>query len=292
MRASHRKRRPSTARRWRSDRSWPTTTPPSPPIPRAAWQEATIDLGRLLSNTGKSSEAEAEYRKALAILQKLADDNPAITSIQSGLAYSLRLIGWQLAQAGKTDEAIGYYTREEAIRQKLAEASSATPEDRDSLANCQTNTADVLRRSGRLDEALAACERALAVREPLVEAHPEVPRYRAGLGETYLRLGQVRCDMENLAGAAAAWKRALRELRRLQVPERGGCVLPGLLPRRPGGTRGPAGLGSVRRGGGGPGREGDGHVAPGGHAGLPQTPTLTGPNRPSTRSATGPTSGH
>ena len=29
-RASHWKRRPSTARRWRSNRSWPTTTPPSP----------------------------------------------------------------------------------------------------------------------------------------------------------------------------------------------------------------------------------------------------------------------
>ena len=169
IRASRRKRRPSTARRWRSE-------------------------------------------------QKLADDNPAIPSFQRDLADSLLRIGWQLAQAGKTDEAIGYYTREEAIRQKLAEASSATPEDRDSLANCQTNMADVLRRSGRLDEALAACERALAVREPLVEAHPEVRDYRAGLGETYLRLGQVRCDMENLAGAAAAWKRALRELRREQVP--------------------------------------------------------------------------
>ena len=49
----------------------------------------------------------------------------------------------------------------------------------------------------------------LAVREPLVAAHPEVPLYGAGLGETYLRLGQVRCDMADPAGAAAAWKRAV-----------------------------------------------------------------------------------
>ena len=68
--------------------------------------------------------------------------------------------------------------------------------------------ADALRRSGRLDEALAACERALAVREALVEANPDDPWYRRGLGETYLRLGQVRCDLEDLAGAAGAWKRA------------------------------------------------------------------------------------
>ena len=29
-----------------------------------------------------------------------------------------------------------------------------------------------------------------------------------GLGETYLRLGQVRSDMKDAAGAAAAWKRS------------------------------------------------------------------------------------
>jgi serine/threonine-protein kinase len=166
------------------------------------------NLAFLLSSTGKSSAAEAEARKALALYQKLADDNPAIPQFQRDLADSLIPFGWQLAQAGKTDEAIGYYAREEAIRQKLAEGSSATPEDSDRLANCLTNTADLLRRSGRLHEALAACQRSLAVRQPLVEAHPELSGYRARLGETYVRLGQVRSDMEDLAGAAAAWKRA------------------------------------------------------------------------------------
>ncbi len=39
----------------------------------------------LLSETGKTSEAEAEYRKALAIRQKLADDNPAVTEFRSSL---------------------------------------------------------------------------------------------------------------------------------------------------------------------------------------------------------------
>jgi eukaryotic-like serine/threonine-protein kinase len=177
-------------------------------------------LGWLLSNTGKSAEAEAEHLKALELMQKLADDNPAIPEFQRDLATSLLFLGWRLAQAGKTDDAIRYYTREEAIRQKVAQASSATPHDRDDLANCQTNTADVLRRSGRLDEALAACKRSLAVRAPLVETHPNVARFRARLGETYLRLGQVRCDMGDLAAAAGAWKiacanydrsRALRE---------------------------------------------------------------------------------
>jgi eukaryotic-like serine/threonine-protein kinase len=166
------------------------------------------NLGFLLMNIGKALESKDELRKAMEIRRKLADDHPAVPQIQRHLADSLVNIGWQLAQAGKTGEAIDHYTQEEAIRRKLADSTSGTPADRDALANCQTNTADVLRRSGRFDDALAACERALAVREPLVAAHPEVPRYRARLGETYLRLGQVRYDRKDPAGAAVAWKRA------------------------------------------------------------------------------------
>ena len=181
---------------------------PTVPNYRSVLAGSHRELGWLLQQRGSAVEAQAQYRKALALQQKLADDNPAIPNFQRDLADTVSNMGWQLAQAGKTDEAIGYYTREEAIRRKLAEAGSATPWDCDSLANCQTNTADSLRRSGRLDEALAACGRAVAVREPLVEAHPDVPDYRADLGESYLRLGQVRCDMKNPAGAAAAWKRA------------------------------------------------------------------------------------
>ena len=45
----------------------------------------------MLSEQGKPAEAEAEYRKALAIWQKLADDNPAVTEFRHG---------WRTATAG------------------------------------------------------------------------------------------------------------------------------------------------------------------------------------------------
>ena len=66
-------------------RSWPTTTPPSP-TSAASLAGSHNNLGILLSETGKPSEAEAEYRKAIAIQQKLADDNPAVTQFRSSLA--------------------------------------------------------------------------------------------------------------------------------------------------------------------------------------------------------------
>ena len=43
--------------------------------------------------TGKPAEAEAEFRKGLAIQQKLADDNPAVTDFRSRLASSHNNLG-------------------------------------------------------------------------------------------------------------------------------------------------------------------------------------------------------
>ncbi len=114
----------------------------------------------------------------------------------------------ELFATGRAEEVEVAYRNAETPLVELAPAVDPGDTARSVLANCQTNMADVFRRSGKLNNALAACERALAIREPLAEAHPEVTFYRAHLGETYLRLGQVRSDMRNSAGAVAAWKLA------------------------------------------------------------------------------------
>ena len=65
--------------------------------------------------TGKPAEAEAEYRKALAIYQKLADDNPAVTEFRSRLADSHNNLGWLLSNTGKPAEAEAEYRKALAI---------------------------------------------------------------------------------------------------------------------------------------------------------------------------------
>ncbi len=121
--ASQSRRRPSTARRWRSGRSWPTTTPPSPNS-AAAWRPATTFSADLLSNTGKPAEAEAEYRKAMALYQKLADDDPAVTEFRSDLAWSHRSLADLLSKTGKPAEAEAEYRKALAT---LAEAGRRQP---------------------------------------------------------------------------------------------------------------------------------------------------------------------
>ncbi len=74
-------------------------------IGRALVADSHKALGELLLNAGKSSEAEAEDRKALSIRQKLADDNPAVTEFRSNLAWGHRNLGILLSGTGKPAEA-------------------------------------------------------------------------------------------------------------------------------------------------------------------------------------------
>ena len=221
IRASHRKRRPSTARRWRSRKSWPTTTPPSPNF-RGIWRPACS------TSVGSSRRPEKRTRRSATTRGK-------------------RRSGRSSPRPARQPPATGMPWR------------TARPTRR----TCSVGRGGLTRRSPHA----SAPWRCVSLWSRRI---PRSRRYRAGLGETYLRLGQVRCDMKNLAGAAAAWKRACAHYDGSKSLDGRADVLPGLLPRRPGGTRGPTGLGGVRRGGGGPGREGDGRVAPGGHDGLPQ----------------------
>ena len=69
------RRKWNTARRWRSIKSWPTHDPSVTGL-RAELANSHLDLGILLSQTGRPAESEAEERKAIALYQKLSDDNP------------------------------------------------------------------------------------------------------------------------------------------------------------------------------------------------------------------------
>ena len=147
-RASRRRRRPSTARRWRSGRSWPTTTPPSPNS-AADLADSHNNLGILLSETGRPAEAEAEYRTALAIQQKLADDNPAVTEFRSDLAGSHNNLGNLLSADGQAAEAEAEYRAALAIQQKLADDNPAVTDFRSRLANSHDNLGILLSETGK-----------------------------------------------------------------------------------------------------------------------------------------------
>ena len=82
---------------------------------------ATADsIGYLLRYTGKLSEAETEHRTALAIYQKLADENPAVTGFVSDEAWSHINLG-----------SIAFFDRQAAGgRRRVPHGDDALPETR------------------------------------------------------------------------------------------------------------------------------------------------------------------
>ncbi len=96
----------------------------------------------LLEDTGKSSEAEAEYRKALAIQQKLADDNPTVTEFRDSLAVSHINLGILLTNyTGRSSEAETECRKALAIQQKLADDNAAVTDFRSTLAGSHITSA-------------------------------------------------------------------------------------------------------------------------------------------------------
>ncbi len=84
----------------------------------------------MLQETGKRAHAEAEYRKALAILQKLADDNPAVSRFRRDLANSHNNLGLMLVSTGKPAKAGTEYRRALALFRKLVDDNPMIPDYR------------------------------------------------------------------------------------------------------------------------------------------------------------------
>ena len=211
-RASSRRRRPSTARRSRSGRGWPTTTPPSPST-APTWRAATT-TSACCWGYGQPSEAEAEFRKAIALRQKLADDNPAVTGFRYDLARSRNnlaiavLIGQAVGGGGRIPQG-------DRALQKLADDNPAVIDFRMGLANSHNSLACALSETGKPTEAEAECRAAITILGKVVDDDPKVLFHRDFLAACLGNLGGHLLKLGRPAEALDAYGRAFTLLEQL-----------------------------------------------------------------------------
>jgi tetratricopeptide (TPR) repeat protein len=115
----------------------------------------------LLSQTGKPAEALQSHQKALAVRQKLADANPAVTKFQRSLSQSHNLIGRLLARQERFTEAFPAIDAGLAIRQKLASADPKNTEYSTDLGYSHAYRGWALVRSGQQSQAAADLRQAV-----------------------------------------------------------------------------------------------------------------------------------
>ena len=147
-------------------------------------------MGWLLLDAGNPAKAQESQGKALAIRQKLAHDNPAVTHFQSALADSYFHIAKQFTTRGKPAQAHAALEKARTILQKLADDNPSVTWFQSELGIALLGIGSLHQNQGHITEAIDAYRKTVTVLERLAALTPEV-RYN------------LACVHARLAGVAA-----------------------------------------------------------------------------------------
>ena len=148
----------------------------------------------LLKNLGQWEPAQEKYRKAMAILEKLAAEHPAVPGYRNDLASIHSNLGNLHERLRQTKAAHEEHERALSIWQKLVDEFPAVPDYLSDQAGTHNNIGLLLQGSRQWKQAQEQYERALAIQAKLVEDFPTVAGYRVRLGANYCNIGNVIRD--------------------------------------------------------------------------------------------------
>jgi len=176
---------------------------------------ASHDLGWLTDEIGDKEDALIAFRESLAILQKLADANPAVTRFQHDLASTHGNIAKLLNATGKPGEALKADESALAIFQKLADNNPTATDFQSALARTHNNIGALMKEIGKPDGALKAFESALAIFQKLVDANPTSTDFQHQLAVSHENVGIVLRETGKPSEALKAHKLAFAIFQKL-----------------------------------------------------------------------------
>ncbi len=126
-------------------------------FPQREFQQALAgiqnNLGNLLFETGRLTEAQSVHAEALAIRRQLAVEFPTEPTIRRALAASQNSQGWMFYKTGRLKEAEPAFRDALALQKQLVGDFPNQPEFRLLLAQIQNNLGNLFRKTGRPKEA-------------------------------------------------------------------------------------------------------------------------------------------
>ncbi len=158
---------------------------------RTRQARAYYRMGRMNDILGRSRDSQNAYRRAVSLLQQLADAFPTRTEYRQELALTHSALGNLLNHGfGRLKEAESAYLEALAILKKLAAEVPGQPEFGQALAGTFNNLGNLLvLDTARLNEAESAHAEALAIRQRLAAAFPGRPILRRALAMSHNNLG-------------------------------------------------------------------------------------------------------
>jgi len=152
-------------------------------------------------------QAEAEFRQAIELTERLTVDFPTVPDFRQHLAASINNLGITLLARGQRAEAGQALQRSLDLKEKLCRDFPGKPEYRRDLASSHTNHGVLLQTQNQLPESAAAYARAVVLLEKLVEDFAAVPDYQYELGRVLVN----RATVLQMAGQPAEAERLFRQ---------------------------------------------------------------------------------
>jgi serine/threonine protein kinase len=178
---------------------------------RARQARAYYRMGRMNLILGRSRESEDAYRRAVSLLQNLADGFPTRTEYRQELSLTHNALASLLYHnSGRLEEAESAYREALAIQKQLAAERPERPEFRHALAGTYNNLGNLLiLDSARRNEAESAHAEALAIRQRLAVDFPGRHEVRRALGMSHNNFGWIFQSTRRPEKAEAAFRDAV-----------------------------------------------------------------------------------
>jgi serine/threonine protein kinase/tetratricopeptide (TPR) repeat protein len=182
----------------------------------AATQARIANLARAID---KRADAEAGYRRAIALYERLAAEFPENAAYRKILARNHYNLGVLLEPTGNLAEAETALRRAVELHEQLAADRPADKDHRSDLAAALNDLGVVLWMRGQPAAAEEVYGRAIGIGNQLVAEFPQYPDYQANLGACYHNLGNVVRDRGQPAAALVPYGKAIELLTPLAAQE-------------------------------------------------------------------------
>jgi serine/threonine-protein kinase len=177
-----------------------------------AWTElamAHAHAAQLTRELDRQDEALAAYRRALAIVERMAAATPDEPELRNRLARCHTDIGFTLRTMGRAVEARQSYGRVRTILEPLARDHPGIARHREHLSFTLSNLGVIEQDLGRTPEAIHLHRQALEIHEGLVRHQPGNAGYRNDLGWCLRFLSQALASAGDLGAARRSVERAV-----------------------------------------------------------------------------------
>jgi serine/threonine-protein kinase len=167
-------------------------------------------IGGLTGAIGSKDRAQAAYRQAIDIYQRLRQSTADSQEIRAGLARTLINLGFLQSDTGQRRDALQSYREAEGLLVELCAAEPTNASYKNSLSITYTNTGSILRAAGDLAGARTAFKQAHGLMRALVQEHPRNRDYQLGLAISHVNLGVLSAAVGDEDEAAASYQEARR----------------------------------------------------------------------------------